>query len=64
MKNLSFRAYAKVRGVPASAVRLAIKSGTIQKNPDGRINAARANAQWDAAHEAALRRAWQRGMMP
>ena len=44
--NMSLRAYAKHRGVSPSAVVKAVSTGRIQKEADGSINAAKADAQW------------------
>lgn len=47
--GLSRRAYARHRGVSESAVRKAIAEGRISLEPDGTIDAARADAAWRAA---------------
>ena len=46
--GLSRRAYAALRGVHESAVRKAIASGRITTEADGTIDAAKADAMWDA----------------
>jgi hypothetical protein len=45
--GLSIRAYARQRGVSDMAVRKAIKSGRIPKEPDGSIDPVKADAAWD-----------------
>ena len=45
--SMSLRAYARHRGVALSAVQKAIASGRIHPEPDGRIDPAKADAQWD-----------------
>ena len=45
--GISIRAYAQQRGVSHEAVRKAITSGRIQKEPDGSIDPIKADAQWD-----------------
>jgi hypothetical protein len=47
MKCLTIRGYARHRGVSHSAVRRAIKDGRISKQPDGTIDATRADRQWE-----------------
>jgi hypothetical protein len=47
--GLSRRAYAALRGVHESAVRKAIASGRITTEADGTIDAAKADAMWDAS---------------
>jgi hypothetical protein len=44
---LSIRAYAKHRGVSDTAVRKALKKGKIVAEPDGRIDAEKADAAWE-----------------
>lgn len=44
--GMSIRAYAQHRGVSHEAVRKAIAAGRIQKEADGRIDPAKADAQW------------------
>ena len=44
--GLSIRAYAQHRGVSHTAVAKAIKAGRISKEPDGKIDPAKADAQW------------------
>lgn len=46
--GLSRRAYAQHRGVSHTAVRKAIASGRITLEPDGTIDPAKADAQWDS----------------
>ena len=45
--SMSLRAYARHRGVALSAVQKAIATGRIHPEPDGRIDPAKADAQWD-----------------
>lgn len=45
--GVSRRAYAKIRGVDEKAVRKAIESGRISVEPDGTIDAAKADAHWN-----------------
>lgn len=44
--GLSIRAYAQHRGVSHTAVAKAIKAGRISAEPDGKIDPAKADAQW------------------
>lgn len=44
--GLSIRAYARHRGVSHTAVAKAIKAGRISVEPDGKIDPAKADAQW------------------
>ena len=44
--GLSIRAYAQHRGVSHTAVAKAIKAGRISIEPDGKIDPAKADAQW------------------
>ena len=46
--GISIRAYGRHRGVSDTAVRKAIATGRISALPDGTIDAARADADWDA----------------
>jgi hypothetical protein len=52
--GLSRRAYAALRGVHESAVRKAIASGRITTEADGTIDAAKADAMWDASTDLLL----------
>ncbi len=45
--GISIRAYARHRGVSHTAVRKAIDAGRITTEPDGTIDAAKADRQWD-----------------
>ena len=45
--GLSIRAYAQHRGVSHTAVAKAIKAGRISVEPDGKIDPARADAEWE-----------------
>lgn len=45
--GLSIRAYAKHRGVTEGAVRYALKSGRIVKEPDGTIDPIKADQSWE-----------------
>ena len=45
--SMSLRAYARHRGVALSAVQKAIATGRIHPEPDGSIDPAKADAQWD-----------------
>ena len=47
MTGVSQRAYARLRGVRLSAVQKAIATKQITLNPDGTIDPATANAEWD-----------------
>jgi hypothetical protein len=49
--GLSRRAYARHRGVSESAVRKAIAEGRISLEPDGTIDAAKADAAWRSASD-------------
>lgn len=51
--GISIRAYGRHRGVSDTAVHKAIKSGRITALPDGTIDAARADADWDASTDPA-----------
>lgn len=46
-KGLSITAYARHRGVSHVAVLKAIKAGRIEKEPDGTIDSAKADAAWE-----------------
>lgn len=54
--GISRRAYARHRGVSEAAVRKALASGRIATEPDGSIDAARADAAWDAQTDPAKQR--------
>jgi len=54
--GLSRRAYAALRGVHESAVRKAIATGRITTEADGTIDAAKADAMWDASTDPAKQR--------
>jgi hypothetical protein len=54
--GISIRAYARHRGVSDAAVRKAIKAGRITPEPDGKIDAARADAQWTRQTDPAQQR--------
>ena len=45
--ELSFRGYAKHRGVSEAAVRKAIKQGRISKNKNGKIDPQKADSEWN-----------------
>ena len=45
--ELSFRGYAKHRGVSEAAVRKAIKQGRISKNKNGKIDPQKADNEWN-----------------
>jgi hypothetical protein len=47
MAELSLRAYAKHRGVSLKAVQKAIQSGRIKTTADGKVDAERADADWE-----------------
>ena len=51
--GLSRCAYAALRGVQMRAVRKAIATGRITLEADGTIDAAKANAMWDASTDPA-----------
>ena len=55
--GISIRAYARHRGVSDAAVRKAIKAGRITPEPDGTIDAARADGQWQRRTDPAQQRA-------
>ena len=57
--GLSRRAYARHRGCAENAVRKAIASGRITLEPDGTIDAAKADAQWSANTDPARQRGTQ-----
>ncbi|MCW7542095.1 elements of external origin [Aquabacterium sp. A7-Y] len=50
--GISLRAYARHRGVSDTAVRKAVLAGRITPEPDGTINAERADAEWTQNTEA------------
>jgi len=54
--GISIRAYARHRGVSDAAVRKAIKAGRITPEPDGTIDAARADAEWQRRTDPAQQR--------
>jgi len=54
--GVSIRKYARQRGVSEAAVRKAIKSGRISKEPDGTIDPDKADAQWDKNTDVAQQR--------
>ena len=54
--GVSFRAYAKHRGVSDTAVRKAIKSGRIQTEADGTIDIGKVDKQWDRNTDRAQQR--------
>ena len=54
--GLSIRAYARHRGVSDAAVRKAIKTGRITPEPDGTLDPAKVDAQWDRHTDAAQQR--------
>ncbi len=47
-KSLSYRAYAKHRGVSTEAVSKAVRTARITAGPDGKIDPERADREWDA----------------
>lgn len=51
--GISIRAYGRHRGVSDTAIHKAIKSGRITALADGTIDAARADAEWDASTDPA-----------
>lgn len=51
--GISIRAYGRHRGVSDTAVHKAIRTGRITALPDGTIDAARADAEWDASTDPA-----------
>lgn len=55
--GLSIRAYARHRGVSDAAVRKAIKTGRITLEPDGTVDPAKADAQWNRNTDTAQHRA-------
>jgi hypothetical protein len=54
--GLSIRAYARHRGVSDAAVRKAIKTGRITQEPDGTLDPAKADAQWQRHTDASQQR--------
>lgn len=58
--GLSIRAYARHRGVSDAAVRKAIKTGRINPEPDGTLDPAKADTQWDRNTDGAQQRPPQR----
>lgn len=54
--GISIRAYGRHRGVSDAAVRKAIKSGRISKEPDGTIDPDKADVQWDKNTDLAQQR--------
>jgi hypothetical protein len=46
--GISLRAYARHRGVAPSAVVKAVQAGRIEKEPDGTIDPAKADAMWES----------------
>lgn len=54
--GISIRAYGRYRGVSDAAVRKAIKSGRISKEPDGTIDPDKADAQWGKNTDVAQQR--------
>jgi hypothetical protein len=55
--GMSIRAYGRHRSVSDTAVRKAIKAGRIKLEPDGTIDAAKADSQWKSNTDANLQRA-------
>jgi pyruvate/2-oxoglutarate dehydrogenase complex dihydrolipoamide acyltransferase (E2) component len=47
-KSMSYRAYARHRGVSPEAVSKAVKTGRITAGPDGKIDPEAADRQWEA----------------
>jgi len=62
--GLSVRAYARHRKVAHVTVLRAIKSGRISPEPDGTIDAAKADATWDGASDPARSKPKERGATP
>jgi hypothetical protein len=54
--GISRREYARRRGVSESAVRKALSTGRITAEPDGTIDPAKADRQWDGATDPAKKR--------
>ncbi len=54
--GISIRAYARHRGVSHTAVRKAIDAGRITTEPDGTIDPAKADRQWDSQTDPAKQR--------
>ena len=54
--GISIRAYSRLRGVSDTAVRKAIKSGRIAKEPDGTIDPAKADIGWERNSDPAQQR--------
>ena len=55
--GLSIRAYARQRGVSHVAVLRAIKQGRVILEPDGTVDAAKADASWEQSSHPARRKA-------
>jgi hypothetical protein len=53
--GLSIRAYARQRGVNHVAVLKAVKQGRIALEPDGTVDAAKADASWERSSDPARR---------
>ncbi len=62
--GMSLRAYSRHRGVSDTAVRKAIESGRIYTEPDGTIDQAKADAQWDANTNQAQQRSSNKKAIP
>jgi hypothetical protein len=54
--GLSIRAYARQRGVSHVAVLRAIKTGRVALEPDGTVDAAKADASWERSSDPARRK--------
>jgi len=61
MAMMSLRGYARHRGCALSAVQKAIKSGRISVQPDGKIDSAQADIQWERNTERHAPPVTQRG---
>ena len=55
--GLSIRAYARQRGVSHVAVLKAVKQGRVTLEPDGTVDAAKADASWERSSDPARRKA-------
>jgi hypothetical protein len=62
--GLSIRAYARQRGVSHVAVLKAVKRGRVTLEPDGTVDAAKADASWERSSDPARRKAPAKKLRP
>jgi hypothetical protein len=62
--GLSIRAYARQRGVSHVAVLRAIKTGRVALEPDGTVDAAKADAMWERSTDPGRRKAPSQKLRP